>query len=55
MKIKHSECLGASSYQTPTIEVLSILLEQSVLTESGSVYGVNGPEGYDVDDDVYIW
>ena len=44
-----------NTYQTPAIEVLSISLEQPVLTASGNVFSGNGPEGYDIDDADFNW
>ena len=54
-KINYLESLCMNTYQTPAIEVLSISLEQPVLTASGNVFSGNGPEGYDIDDADFNW
>lgn len=55
MKIKHLEGCEVQTYQAPSIEVVSILVEQTILTGSSNVLGGNRPEGYDVDDEEFNW
>ena len=55
MKIKHLEGCEVQTYQAPSIEIVSILVEQTILTGSGNVFDGKGPEGYDIDDEVFNW
>ena len=42
-----------SLYEAPTIEILEVQLEGSVLT--GSNYGANGAAGNDIEDGFEFW
>lgn len=55
MKIKYLEGCEGRTYQAPSVKVVSILVEQSVLTGSGNVFDGKGPEEYDIDDEVFNW
>ncbi|MGM9763763.1 MAG: hypothetical protein ACI3ZQ_07070 [Candidatus Cryptobacteroides sp.] len=56
MNIKRLNDFGTNGYQTPSITVLSLVLEQPVMTVSGDAdFTGNGPEDYDIDKDVFNW
>ena len=53
---KQIKGVNLPGYASPEIEVLSISLESAVLSASStSSWSGNGPEGYDIDNEVFKW
>ena len=56
MKTKHLESSGATAYHAPTTELIDFLVEQSVMAASSGVQiDVKGPEGYEIDEEIFNW
>lgn len=56
MKIKHLAYLERGNvYQTPTIQMFSFLVEQTILNGSNPTLQNTAPEGYNVDEDDFNW